>query len=62
MVNPFYDKRRPTTTTTRYKPGAKADVNMKPAFPTEKAGGKTQPRDRSLGMRKAKVHPRSRGL
>ena len=34
----------------------------KPAFPSAHAPGKTQPRDRSMGVPKCKVYPKSEGL
>lgn len=42
--------------------GGKSDMKMKPAFPSMGAAGKTQPKNRSGGVKKAKVYPHSDGL
>lgn len=42
--------------------GPKAGMRIKPAFPTMGVPGPTQPRDRSLGVKRAKIHPHSEGL
>lgn len=47
--------------------GKRADKSMgtvreKPAHPSADLPGKSQPRDRSMGVRRATGHPKSRGL
>jgi len=44
------------------KSGGKGSFNEKPAFPGADLPGKTQPTDRSGGVRKAKVSPKRIGL
>tara|TARA_Y100000296_G_C4952914_1_gene147079 strand:- start:290 stop:481 length:192 start_codon:yes stop_codon:yes gene_type:complete len=43
-------------------PGSKPGAKEKPAFPSADLPGKTQPKDRSGGVKKAQVSPKSTGL
>ena len=47
---------------TARKTGSKGSMNMKPAFPKAALPGKTQPKDRSGGVKKAVVDPNRMGL
>lgn len=66
MSNPNYSSNKPAPAGGKrpspVKAAPPAPMSEKPAF--QKAGlpGGTQPRDRSAGFSKAKVHPKSIGI
>ncbi len=61
MANKDFNQKQTSGLGESTKTGS-SSFKEKPAFPSANLPGKTQPKDRSNGIKRMKVHPKSMGL
>ncbi len=61
MANAFFEQKSGGGLRESTKTGS-SPFKEKPAFPSADLPGKTQPKDRSGGTKRLKIHPKSSGI